>query len=51
MRLAWGTNYERSDSLRLSGSQQMNALILLSGVSLFLFFLAMSEDPNLPRHH
>jgi hypothetical protein len=48
---AWGNNYERSESLGFRGSQQMNALILLSGVSLFLFFLAMSEDPNLPRHH
>jgi hypothetical protein len=38
-------------SLRLSGSQPMYALILLSGVSLFLCFLALSEDPNLPRRH
>lgn len=28
---------------------KMNALILLSGVSIFLIFLALSEDPNLPR--
>jgi hypothetical protein len=30
---------------------KMDALILLSGVSLFLFFLALSEDQNLPRRH
>jgi hypothetical protein len=50
MRLAWGNNYERTGSLRFSGSQEMYALIVLSGVSLFLFFLALSGDPNLPRH-